>query len=97
MPALRRVTRTIHINGTSYKVWFAIARKRYNSMTALSLMYYSEDPEIKKTPPIKIKEGFRSDAEAIQYGMNYLKKSYLGMAKDKTNDPDEEIDWDDIK
>lgn len=93
---MRKVTRTIYVKGEPFKIWLALAKKRYNRVTVISLMYFIEDPKVKKTPPIKIKEGFKTEAEAIQFGKNYLHKMYTGMTQEKQEDP-EEIDWDDIK
>lgn len=93
---MRRITRTIKIHGKPYKIWLALAKKRYNRITIISLMYFIEDPKIKKTPPIKIKEGFTSEKEAIEFGIDYMRKTYYSMANLKEK-KDEEIDWDDIK
>lgn len=76
---MRYKIRNIYIGDQKYEVYLGISKTRYNKLTTFAVHYFLEDPRVKKEKPTKIKDGFRSEQDAVDHGKKYMKGLYRDM------------------
>lgn len=69
---MRKIKRSVIVKGVRHPIWLGIVKKRYNNSTVFNLYFYPGDANHPENKPEPLKNGFKSEKEAIQYGIDYM-------------------------
>lgn len=70
---MRIIKRIIFINGVGYDIWLGLVNKSYGRKADFQLYYYVGDPDDPFHSPQSLKNGFKTEREAIEYGKTFMK------------------------
>lgn len=74
---MRIVRRTISVNHQEYEIFLGVKKVVYNTVTVFNIHFFPEDPNKSKCRATLIKNGFKSEREAISYGKRHVKQIYI--------------------
>lgn len=76
LSSMRKLKRRIKIGTQSYDVWLGISKKSTGKSNVLKVHYYPGNPDNENMKPVAIKSGFKSEEEAIKYGLQFMTELY---------------------
>ncbi len=69
---MRKIKRRVIVKGVKHDIWLGLVKKGFNNATIFNLYYYTGNPDDPDNKPVALKNGFKGEKEAIQYGIDYM-------------------------
>jgi hypothetical protein len=69
---MRKIKRRVIINGVKHDIWLGLVKKGIKNTTVFNLYYYAGNPDDEDLKPVSLKNGFKGEKEAIDYGIAFM-------------------------